>query len=456
MINADVSFINEPGDVITEQLVLHFGQNKRLDISNFVVSLTLHEDILSPVMYGDVLLEDAAGIVSGVQFGGNEYITIAYRTPTFQETITKSFYVTGLKNRAFMGTDKATMFSLTFVSIEAQRDNLVTVSRKFSGNTEGIVQQIYTDYLSVPRSLDSTDTTWLISTPTASMVTFLPTFWNPLRCINWATTRSHTSGNGAPNFLFFESNKAFFFTSVESLIQQQRDDGTIFAELIYFPGAAKIQNLSPAKFSYTKPELMKQYSMVRSINAFNLFDTLDAQDKGYYASTLIVKDFTLKAFNVFQQDYYTTHKKYHHLEDFAFSGDRIENLPEKNSQTFSVNAPRNPSSYVGMHTKQFKLHNDSTEPYIENWAQQRNSLMYELGAIKLHIELPGRTDIEVGKLINFLYPKNINKPTDMLTEDALDPYLSGLYLITAIRHNFSLNKHTMYVEIVKDSFAKSL
>jgi len=34
--------------------------------------------------------------------------------------------------------------------------------------------------------------------------------------------------------------------------------------------------------------------------------------------------------------------------------------------------------------------------------------------------------------------------------------MSGIYMITAIRHEFVLNKHTMFIELVKDSFKREL
>jgi hypothetical protein len=453
---SNANFLNEAGDVITEQLIIHYGGDKSVDVTNFVASLTLHEDIFSPILHGDLLIEDAGGLINILQCNGNEYLTIAFRTPTFEEKITKSFYIVSLKNRQFLNTDKASVFTLTFASIEGQRDNLTKINQKYSGNTADLVLDIYTNFIASPRFIFGTEPSPILTSKAASMATFVPAFWTPMRCISWLANRTYASGSSAPNFLFFESNKSFYFTSVEQLIRQQRDTNQLFAEYIYFPGAAKIQNISNAKFSYTKPELGKQYGMVRNMQPITMFDSFDAQDKGFHASRLIVKDMTLKAFTVHDQDYYETHKKFHHLEDYNVSGSSITAEPSKKTQTFESNVPRSPNAFLGLHTKQYKLHDDSTEPYIENWAQQRNSLMYELSNIKLVIEVPGRTDIEVGKVVRFLYPKNVSKTTDMLTDDVLDPFLTGLYFITAIRHNFTLNKHTMYVEIVKDSFAKSL
>ena len=72
------------------------------------------------------------------------------------------------------------------------------------------------------------------------------------------------------------------------------------------------------------------------------------------------------------------------------------------------------------------------------------------------IDLPGRTDIEVGKLIKLAYPNAGDKPTDATYEDLVDPLLTGDYLITAIKHKFDSQRHSMKVEIVKNGLATSL
>ena len=72
------------------------------------------------------------------------------------------------------------------------------------------------------------------------------------------------------------------------------------------------------------------------------------------------------------------------------------------------------------------------------------------------IDLPGRTDIEVGKLIKLAYPNAGDKPMDATYDDIVDPLLTGPYLITAIKHKFDSVRHTMKVEIVKNGLAASL
>lgn len=53
-----------------------------------------------------------------------------------------------------------------------------------------------------------------------------------------------------------------------------------------------------------------------------------------------------------------------------------------------------------------------------------------------------------------------NAPTDRKQKEAvlLDNVLSGRYLVSKVRHHIKRtdNRHTMYLEVVKDSFSKNV
>ena len=68
----------------------------------------------------------------------------------------------------------------------------------------------------------------------------------------------------------------------------------------------------------------------------------------------------------------------------------------------------------------------------------------------------GRSDIEVGGIVRFDFPSITPKDSNTLESDGTDKYLSGLYLITAIRHKITPLKHMMIMELVKDSAKTAL
>jgi hypothetical protein len=76
--------------------------------------------------------------------------------------------------------------------------------------------------------------------------------------------------------------------------------------------------------------------------------------------------------------------------------------------------------------------------------------------LKLQITVPGRTDAEIGSIIYLSYPMARPRNNEDYALGNEDPIFSGFYLVTAIRHKITLIKHTMTMEIVKDSVQRPM
>jgi hypothetical protein len=435
----DPNYINEAGDVITEYMNVITGSGQAIDISNFVLSTTLYEDMFSNTLSGHVTLLDSADLFNIVPFEGLEYIAFSFRTPSFTETISKMFKIVGAKDRVMSSSDREQMYTLHFVSMEAVMDNIIKISQKFSGTTDVVVSKIWKNNLTWPRFGFNTDPTPVIvadNNTHASSVSFVASSWSPFRAINWVCNRSFKTAGDAPTFVFFESNKAFYFRNIEEIINTQSSNNKIFTQYGFFPGAAALpaSSINP-NVMYTKPDLPKQYNLARNMKSFNVFDILRGQDAGFYAAKLLIHDINLMTYQEFFFDYYAPYAK--------------EVTPNKNNEAFPQGIFRNAETAKTVRTRNYKLFNDYADPLYQKWMLQRNSLMYELSNVKVEIEVPGRTDIEVGKVVEFLYPKATNKLPGSSTESNMDPLITAQYLITAIRHEFSLNKHTQYIEMVR-------
>ena len=433
----DPNLINEAGDVITEAVTVTTQDGYVFDVSNFCLGITLFEDIFSNVMVGEALFMDSANLITKVPFQGIEFITISYRTPSFVERIAKSFKVTSLKDRAFTATDREQMYVLGFMSNEGARDNIINLNQKFSGTTDQVVSKIWQDHLTLPRFLsDSASRTTLVMPQSrqSSSITFVAPNWTPLQTINWVASRSFDVGTELNGFQLFESNKAFYFRNLDELIETQDTARDVFARYVYYPGAATVE-IPRSNVLYTKPELLKQYSIVRKIKPFTQFDILEWQNRAFVAGKLITHDIALKTYNEYFFDYYNPYTK--------------EITVNKNPTAFPQTVMRNADCMQTMRTKQYKLHNEMQDPLFEKWVLQRNSLLYELSGVNLEIEVPGRTDIEVGRLVDFVYPKSLDKMEGTTAEWVNDEFMTARYLVTSIRHDFSLNTHTMYLELAR-------
>jgi hypothetical protein len=439
--------VQAAGDVYIEEMILtKNGQD--VEIKNFALNLVLYEDLFANVMMGELELSDAAGLVSMLPIMGGEAITFRIKTPTLNSFIQRTMAVVGVKHRVL--DTKQQVYTLMLMSPEGVMDNVMPISRAYEGATDTIIRKVFQTYLQYPR--------YLRAGPAVSELRFIANhrtqvkvvspYWTPLKLINWVCTRAISDQGNAPNVLFWESNKSFYCGSIEDVISTQRNAQQIFAEY-YFAEAAIRDN---SGFSYAPPDVFRQYSIIQTLAFPEASDWLKAQDFGYYAGTLITHDLTLKRYREHQWDYFTQFSKFNHLESYRVAGNSVVQDLQAGTPTFAGSTLRSPNSYRGFRSKQHKMFGDKNpDNNVEQFALQRNSLLQDLSSVRFEMQVPGRTDIEVGRLVYIRLPKGGSSSPEF--SQNFDPILSGLYLVTAIRHNFSLTgKHTMTLEVAKDSF----
>jgi len=413
----NIERINDAGEVIIEKLDL-IVKGKTIDIRSFVIQTVIFEDIFSNMMTGHMVIQDAASFITQVSLSGLEVVSVSFRTPGYREQrIKKNFYISGISERSII--DKEQAYILNLISVEALKDNTTRVSKKFSGKTDVVVRKVFNEYIESDKTL--------VTERQSTDVAMVSPYWSPLKIINWIANRGYRE---VPNCLFYEGNKSFHFNTMDFLVKTEEVFGTY--------------SYTPANTVEIYKNFASKYYNINRLGAIQFLDVFKGQDFGYYASKLITHDITLKQYNEYSQDF---HKKKGQIEN-------LEKTPS--GQLFPSSLPRNVDSFRTLRTKQYGLFEEKMDPKYEDWVLQRNSLLFEMGNLRFTIEVPGRTDIEVGKVIECVIPKAMAKTDNLNIEDYLDPFLSGKYLITSIRHQFTLNKHEMMLELLKDSFKTSL
>jgi hypothetical protein len=81
----------------------------------------------------------------------------------------------------------------------------------------------------------------------------------------------------------------------------------------------------------------------------------------------------------------------------------------------------------------------------------RTNALAELENNVLEITIPGKTDVDLGLLVNLIFPLTDEKTSQPKRDNLEDPFVSGLYMITAIRHTVTNGKHDMTLRLMRDS-----
>jgi len=410
--------LNKVGEYITDAIILT-SQNRKIEISGFVLQTVIYEDIFSNVLTGYMVITDAANLITALPIIGTELISVSFRTPNFPEnlSIKKDFYISSVSERQLGDNEQTYVFHL--MGIEGLLDTTTSLTQRLTGTTSDLIEKIYTDNLNVNRDL--------FIEQHNTKATVLPNHWSALKTINWLCAGGY---HEVPNTLFFESNKSFFCMSIDTLIRTQRDK--IYGEYTLTP-LATIQSQTD----------LSQYFNIKNIAKIGFFDVLKGQDFGYYSSNLITHDILRKEYKEHPFNYAEKRRGQNNLEGIP------------SPQLYRDVTPNDPNTYRRVFSLDTKLWNDYTNPNYQDWAPMRNSLLYEAQTSRYVIEVHGRTDIEVGKIIQCNIPKSIAKDERTSFDDVLDPQLSGKYLITHIRHEFMLGQHIMLLEIMKDSYRRT-
>jgi hypothetical protein len=493
----------KPGDVIITSLDLTvISAEQPLDLKPFMMEINLYEDIFSPTLNGSVVIRDSLNLIGRLPIVGDEILTVDIQTPwgglggnttsnlgTFDpiNKIQKSFSVYSVKNRK-LNNDREQYYELFFCSLEASSDNVTKVCKKFEGTTDEIAAEIFTENMKSPRfftnkniadsagseesgiannqTVDgvqiSTETAltefFIADTPHDSHITFVSPMWTPIQCLNWLAKRSIGLKHKSPTFLFFETTKAFYFASIESLVANQLENGDIYSAFVY---NTNLQNLDRVS------SLTKGFQTIEALEFITNLDIIQSQDLGHFASTVHSFDMVKKDYKSYYYDHGFNYREYAHMEDGTYDvttgkyslDTETENSSKKYKMIFPINVLRSSDNKPFVSTVNpgvLDSTEDSVDLHPENFISQRNSSLMDLTTLRMQITVPGRTDAEVGRLINLYYPSVGEKTKDDSEALIWDKFVSGIYMITAIHHQISPLRHTMFLEISKDSYAQEI
>lgn len=452
---ASTTPLQAAGKVDIHELSIISGEGEQYNLFSYMLELNLFEDIYSSGLYGNIVISDSVGLIRKLKLIGEEYITIKFDTPSFNDPIYKTFRCCGISNREFVRDTITEKYIIHFVSPEVFLDHYIPVQRSFSGNADDIVAEIYQKYLWHPRKLivkdgvvtDSEDNTELcIYSECKTPVKFISPSWTPMKCIGWLSSKVTPTVDDlqGANYMFFESSKKFYWGSIENMVKDQLEKETIFGIYTYAPGNVKtdITSVSLGGVKYKSPDIQRDYFSIHDLNIITNVDVLQNIQTGYLASVYHELDISKKEYKEIEYDHVIRFPDFKHMQQNAFG-------------FFADNSVRTPYAHQIVGFKQtglFTDFNNNLNEFASTVKPIRNSMMAELNQIKMKITIHGRSDAEVGSLLYLVYPKNGEKTENDTSHSIDDPFYSGLYLITAIHHRITFDNHEMICEIVKDSY----
>lgn len=381
--------------------------------------LNIFEDIFSPTLSGMITIIDTQGILQELPLEGAETIQVEFNTPQVSEDqkVNLTFVVYKITDRVIVNTHKQ-VYNLHFFSEEAFTDSGMKISKGYKGTASSVASSILTEMGSKKkRSFNES----------SNSITFAAPFWGPFKIISYFTANSISPVNQASNFMFFETTRGFQLFSLDDLYKQS-------------PRWDYYYDANPRRIE-GKKDIKAEYSAVQEIYFYPHYDELERIDAGMHENTSYVHDITSKTMKVLRYKYQDTFKKGEitHLGKFP-----LVDVHQKN--------PR-----IVTHKNTMHMVFDSMQYDFSGYARnKRKPLLFDLEMLRLDLTVHGRSELNVGDVINLHMLKYTEVGGEEKNSDREDPYYSGSYIITAINHRITMNKHQMVIQVSKNAANRNL
>ena len=397
-----------------------------------VIEFNVYEGMFTDSMSGNILLTDSNNLIANFPIIGNEKLSLTFYTSTSEEDteerVSKTFRVYSVDSysKENFGTSS---YILNFTSEEYIKSCNSIVSKSFSNLAiSEIVNRIYS-FLDTGKEIDIEKTEYLHDLIVPSMT--------PFKALNWLTKYAVSTDYKGANYLFFETFEGYNFKSLESCMDVQDED--IYAT--YF-------NIPPR----TQVDYKGDYFLIREFRVKKNFNIMKNLLDGMYSSRTITHDIINRTKKIIDFNYKDSYSYYKHVEyNKRPGGQRSTMLAPEKIDSDAIDFFENPQSNLNLnlrHSNLFSSDARKENTQREKTLQIRKSQMAQLTNLGVEVVIEGDLKIRCGYIVKINIPSSQSAQGSWLW----DPYLSGRYIVTSIKHSFSTGQHMTTLVLNKDSY----
>ena len=447
------SGIQYAGEYTLEDVRLFASSGNIIPLNGLTVSISLFENIFSPTMSGTITLLDANSIVSNLPIIGQEFLSFKIKTASITEggtsiiDFTKNPFSVYKIDQRIEGTNSE-LITLHFASPEMLRNLRTRVSKSYTNTIDNIAIDVIQNSRYINSKKD------LFIEETVGVRKIISPNSNPFTFIQKLSSEAISKNNGSPFFLFYENKEGFNFRSLDSLYAQP-----ITAE--YNTGEFYHQESSGTVVK----NVLEEYSRPISHEMVAVNDTVKNVRGGLLASDLITYDIYSKKYEMKNFRYFNNFNDYGRLGNSPiYNTNFIDEFDNTVDNFTNANIHLHPTSKNNGSDAQHYVLDPTAKNIkslyspngIENTLLPRQSKFVELNkGVSLNVKVHGSTNISDGQIIQF------NKQTVGNANESgdFDPYYTGRYIISNLRHIFDLapkKEHSIVMSLVKDGYEQEL
>lgn len=393
-----------------------------LEMKDLISAIDIYESLLSPYIKCEITLVDSANFLETVPIIGQEKLELQITEGS--KKIKKTFYIGALTNY-IKGNATASMYTLKLITPEQMMNSLSLVSQAYQGSISDSIDLIVKDYLkSKIKSVEKTIGNYKVVIPN----------WKPFHAIEWLTCRAINSKQTP--YAFYETIlDGFNFESYETMFKKPTYNKFVHKGATAAPSDAEAQ---AASYNVAMEYDLKEYSTTHK----NIL-------RGAFGSAMHTVDIGSREYKLIKYNYEDDFKKKQHLDKVQFLNSDFKVNNKKISEYDSYHHVINKNAYAFGADAINNYNNEAEFTKLET-----DPFLYQLGLNKINLVVRGRSDLSVGKIIDFEVDKN--KPFVYGNTKENNQYISGKYLILHTHHKMANGKYVVLLDVVRDSLGKKV
>ena len=437
---------------LTSIVLFTAAANDSIELKDKMVELNYFEDVYSPSISGKLVVSDAIGLLNLASINGTEFLKIIFqKTNDSSITISRTFRVFSVTDKTLSNNNNFENYTINFCSEEFLISQQYRISKSYKNKEiSDIIADILNTFLKV--GISGSKSVYVEST--RGKYDFILPNKKIFETINWLSTYAQptSGGSGTGNgtgadMLFYENVQGYHFNSLQSLYKQNS-----VMNLYYNP-----KNIRP---NQKLIDLDSQLRNAMKFEVLNYIDTLGAISKGTFSNRLISLDILAKKKTVTDynyNDYFKNGKSlngspvtnnYKNRYDKYLFDAPPQNMEAGTLRMVTSNSKQKELPYVKQNSDM--INSIANDIFVENYIPNRVGQIALANYTRIKLTIPGNSDLCVGLAINFM-ALGISAISDSKSKKDPDPYFSGKYIITAIRHIITNISYITVLELAKDS-----
>jgi hypothetical protein len=435
------------------------------NLNPFLQELSIYENMFQPALSANLIISDSHNMPYKLPIVGEETVDIDLSLTGFSDGYDSEtwsikpppFHVNSITQREhFM--PKAHRFGIDLISEKYMSSIHSKISRSYNNNTiSDIVSSIYYNYLHdgvYDLRVEPTEGNERVVIPNLS----------PLDAINWLAKRAIPINGISVNYLYYETMHGSNFVCLNSLAK--KEPIFTFLQRPRIGDSTGVEDFQNNEIKIAEFEFIKQ------------FDKEENTKIGVYSSKLITHDIVTKKIRQYEYGGLEEWDAYNHCGKFPpLSNSDVETksshikrtsfAPYVLGKTTNKIESKSLNGMVDSRVEFFPKHNnmyalsanDTYDNYVENWKLRRNNHIGVYDGLNIALKSPGNSGLRVGHTVNVFLPSPEATDSDKQSDNIDDKFLSGKYMVTAIKHVFSRLKpndpklsYNMIVEVSKDGY----